>query len=255
MLSNTFGFTSPNRAEVAAAFPASGSFARQRQADTVEMLGSALPFSMSTSFWHPVVGEYVPSPTNSAVGLLYSSARAAPACAKHRGGDDRCAAEHRLLHDFRHDEIVILDERRIRGHRVGDLTVGHDVVAHLEFLGHDARHRLDGGRIDLVELLHPVENARQLLLEALGLRVADLDPARRAIRRTVASSTCMENPFEDNRGMRCDALLPASVARMQPGLPFLAREQAMAPLGGYRRANLRISRLINVKFVRDAARG
>ncbi|CCB64364.1 protein of unknown function [Hyphomicrobium sp. MC1] len=39
----------------------------------------------------------------------------------------------------------------------------------------DPRHRLDRRRIDLIELLDPVENAGKLLLETLGLLVAHLD--------------------------------------------------------------------------------
>ena len=40
---------------------------------------------------------------------------------------------------------------------------------------HHRRHRLDARGVDLVELLDPIEDAGQLALQRLGLRVGDLD--------------------------------------------------------------------------------
>src|SRR5262245_26239071 len=80
-----------------------------------------------------------------------------------------------LLDDLRHQEEVLLAHRRVLDDRGRHLAVVHDVGAAPQRHGCHARHRLGVGCIDFVELLHPVQNTGQLLLECLGLRIGHPD--------------------------------------------------------------------------------
>ena len=74
---------------------------------------------------------------------------------------------------------MVLARRRVGDDVVGDAAVRDAVRALLQDHRRHARHRLDVLRVDLVELLDPVEDAGKLLLERPGFRVRDLN-ARQA---------------------------------------------------------------------------
>src|SRR5690606_16428856 len=80
-----------------------------------------------------------------------------------------------LLHHLRDDEEVIVGQGGVLDDVVGDIAIRHLVLALLEADGHDTSQRLDIAGVDLVQLLDPIENARELALEPLGLLIGDLD--------------------------------------------------------------------------------
>src|SRR5262249_14149429 len=59
---------------------------------------------------------------------------------------------------------------------VATVAVGHPIFAHRQSCSGHAAHWCDVGRIDLAELLHPGENARQLFGERLQFAIANADP-------------------------------------------------------------------------------
>ena len=66
---------------------------------------------------------------------------------------------------------MIFAGRRIGNDIVRLCPIRDHVLAHLQIVRDDPRHRLDRVGIDLLQLLDPVEDARQLLFEPLGFIV------------------------------------------------------------------------------------
>lgn len=79
-----------------------------------------------------------------------------------------------LFHDLGDDEEIVFFEGGVAGDVGADVTVGDLVFAQAQAGGFDRSHGLDAFGVDLVEHGHPIENARQFALKALGLGVRDL---------------------------------------------------------------------------------
>ena len=125
---------------------------------------------------------------------LSRRAESAPSARCRERHGDREWHDPSSLHHLRHDEEMLLARRRVGDDSSAMPPSVTSSCALLQGHGDHARHGLDAGTFHLVELLDPVEDAGNLLLQRLGFLSVTLMRASRAMRRTVASSTCMARP-------------------------------------------------------------
>src|SRR5690606_20235117 len=71
------------------------------------------------------------------------------------------------FHDLRHNKIIVFAKRRVGDDFIWLFAVGNDVLAHLQRDRHDTGHWLDALRIDLPQLLDPIEDPAEFGFEAL----------------------------------------------------------------------------------------
>src|SRR5680860_1070612 len=111
-----------------------------------------------------------------------------------------------LFDDLRHDEITVIDLRRVSEDVGGTQAVSDLVLALLHGHGRHPRHRFDRAGVDLVELGDPIEDPRQLLLEPAGLLLGNGEAGK-------PGNTMDSGAIDGHRGN-------------SPGLAFLERSSS-----------------------------